>query len=438
MLSKAGRRTATPSLSHFLTRSFAKSGGEYHNQDPRNVFSHAKIRKGVDAKSILRKIDYRHNWDYEGHDPHSVADHEFMKEADPEDPFDEHALPFYMEYQWHDQEQYETQLRQGMWWCPKDRIQKYVDIHAWETTMDHLTLYFRDNHHNKAVDAFLQYPDILWPWDDKYEYDVKQLENHVSMFEFIPHCQHLMPQLVRELKDLGATRVTHLKERFDVKGVDYLEPGEEMKRMRTFKHMYRDPDSGPMVHPWYGERQTNQERLPPEQGAAIERWRGRNPERAPLGPETEKARLAAWILQFEQQVDDMYVEKEVSKHKWVKMFFIDGMSEKHRVYGMVGETLLEVTRRWEVPLDGWCMGGDRHELYSDGPRCQYCQIDVAPRWIHTLPPLDWKEEHWTQYYRVMTPTSRLACQIVVTEAMDGFTCSIPSIGPSVGLSHTQY
>jgi len=409
----------------------------YHNtyhKPGTNPFDKAKIIKGATENKLMRFREYRFNWDFQGHNSHEMAMQEFYQEADPEDPFDEHPLPFYMEYQFHDMESYETQLRTGMWWNPKDRIAKYRDLHAWEMSVDHADGFFKDNHHWRSPDAFLPYPDILWPWVDKYEYELKQLENHVSMIAYLPYARHLVPQLARELWDIGRTRATTLKERFGVSGVDYLAPQDDQKKQRTAKSMYKDPGTGPLVTPWFGEAQTNIERMPLEQGRAIESWRKTNPEREPMGPETEKAKLAQWILEFETKSDELFIEKEVNKHKWVKVFFIDAMGDKHRVYGMVGETLLETSRRWEIPIDGHCLGGDRAELYSDGPRCHWCQIDIAPRWIHTLPPMDWKEEHHTNYYRILTPTSRLSCQIVVTEQMDGFTCSIPQMSPSIGLS----
>merc|ERR1719189_2636031 len=376
---------------------------------------------------IMRKVQYRHNWDFEGHNQYEVADELFMQEADPEDPFDEHPLPFYMEYQWNDKVAYETQLRTGVWWHPRDRIQKFFDAHAWEMSVEWAQFRTQDNHHYRSVFAYLQYPDILNPWDNKYEYEMKQLENHVSMLKYMPHTKALQPQLAKELWDLNRTRVTQLKEKYNVTGIDYVAPGEEMKRAKTYRNMYKSPETGPLITPWFGERPSNLQRLPPEQGRAIKKWREMNPETPPQHPDSTRAILVKWIQEFEEKADQLWVEQQVEMQKWVKMFYIDATGDKHRVYGMVGETLLEVSRRWEIPLDGFCMGGDRNELYGWGPMCQFCQIDVAPRWVHTLPPMDWKEEHWTQTYRVLSPTSRLACQIIVTAQMDGFTCSIPQM-----------
>jgi len=411
--------------------------GKYSDAGSKSPFDTAKPFKAHESR-IMRKVQYRHNWDFEGHNQFEVADELFMQEADPEDPFDEHPLPFYMEYQWNDKIAYETQLRTGVWWHPRDRIQKYFDAHAWEMSVQWAEYRTADNHMYRSVFSFLQYPDVLNPWDNKYEYEMKQLENHISMLKYTPHTKPLQPQLAKELWDLNRTRVTQLKEKYGVDGINYLEPGEEMKRMRSSKNMYKAPETGPLTTPFFGERPSNLARLPPEQGRAIKKWREMNPEVTQQHPDSSKAILAKWLQEFEEKVDALWAEKEVDKHKWVKIFYIDAMGDKHRVYGMVGETLLETSRRWEIPLDGLCMGGDRTEVYTDGPRCQYCQIDVAPRWVHTLPPMDWREEYFTKNYRVFSPTSRLACQIIVTDAMDGFTCAIPQMEGSVNSDMDGY
>ena len=78
-----------------------------------SIFLHSKTSFVLKVHGLLRFREYRFNWDFQGHNSHEMAMQEFYQEADPEDPFDEHPLPFYMEYQFHDMESYETQLRTG-------------------------------------------------------------------------------------------------------------------------------------------------------------------------------------------------------------------------------------------------------------------------------------------------------------------------------------
>ena len=73
-------------------------------------------------------------------------------------------------------------------------------------------------------------------------------------------CHALVPQLKRELDDLNSTRVNQLKEKYNVQGLNHLVPGDEMKRMRTYRNMYKSPETGPMITPWFGELQSNQKR----------------------------------------------------------------------------------------------------------------------------------------------------------------------------------
>ena len=86
-----------------------------YNDDGRSAspFDKAKIIPNISENRVMRRINYAHNWDFEGQNPRDIMDECYFQEADPEDPFDEHPLPFYMEFQWHDKEDYENQLRTG-------------------------------------------------------------------------------------------------------------------------------------------------------------------------------------------------------------------------------------------------------------------------------------------------------------------------------------
>ena len=72
-----------------------------YNDDGRSPspFDKAKIIPNLSENRVMRRVNYAHNWDFEGQNPRDVMDECYFQEADPEDPFDEHPLPFYMEFQ---------------------------------------------------------------------------------------------------------------------------------------------------------------------------------------------------------------------------------------------------------------------------------------------------------------------------------------------------
>jgi 2Fe-2S ferredoxin len=57
--------------------------------------------------------------------------------------------------------------------------------------------------------------------------------------------------------------------------------------------------------------------------------------------------------------------------------------------------------------------------------CSTCHVIVDPTDYGRLPPPSEDEADMLDLAFDLTPTSRLGCQIVVTEALDGLTVSLP-------------
>lgn len=81
-----------------------------------------------------------------------------------------------------------------------------------------------------------------------------------------------------------------------------------------------------------------------------------------------------------------------------------------------GERLLDVARRNGVPLEGTCNG----DL-----ACATCHVIVAPEWFDRVPPAREEEEDMLDLVAAARRTSRLACQIVLTETLDKLSVSLP-------------
>jgi 2Fe-2S ferredoxin len=58
--------------------------------------------------------------------------------------------------------------------------------------------------------------------------------------------------------------------------------------------------------------------------------------------------------------------------------------------------------------------------------CATCHVMVDPGWTAALPPGDAVEEEMLEFAIDRGPTSRLSCQITVTEALDGLTVTLPA------------
>ena len=102
-----------------------------------------------------------------------------------------------------------------------------------------------------------------------------------------------------------------------------------------------------------------------------------------------------------------------------KITFVDSTGQKNEVEAKVGESLLQVTRRHKIDLEGACEGS---------LACSTCHVVVQPNWYDRV--LQWcpcseDEEDMLDLAFGLTNTSRLGCQVVVTQEMDGLTVTIP-------------
>ncbi len=99
-----------------------------------------------------------------------------------------------------------------------------------------------------------------------------------------------------------------------------------------------------------------------------------------------------------------------------KMTFIERNGEQREVDAPLGLSVLEVAHKHGVDLEGACEGS---------LACSTCHVIVAPDWFDRLKPPSEDEEDMLDVAFGLQKTSRLGCQIVMTEALDGLTVSLP-------------
>ena len=81
-----------------------------------------------------------------------------------------------------------------------------------------------------------------------------------------------------------------------------------------------------------------------------------------------------------------------------------------------GISLLEVAHQNDVPLEGACEGS---------LACSTCHIIVDPAHIGRLEPASEDEEDMLDLAFGLEETSRLGCQIRMSEALDGLVVKLP-------------
>ena len=99
----------------------------------------------------------------------------------------------------------------------------------------------------------------------------------------------------------------------------------------------------------------------------------------------------------------------------VRFISADG-SAVREVEAPVGTRLLDLAQAEDQPLEGTCEGA---------MACSTCHVIVAREDFDRLPPASEEEEDMLDLAAGARRTSRLSCQIVLTEALDGLTVHIP-------------
>lgn len=101
-----------------------------------------------------------------------------------------------------------------------------------------------------------------------------------------------------------------------------------------------------------------------------------------------------------------------------KMTFIsaDGKSRRE-VDAPVGLSVLEIAHRHDIDLEGACEGS---------LACSTCHVIVDPEWYDQLDEPSEEEEDMLDLAFGLTHTSRLGCQIRMSEELDGLTVTLPA------------
>ncbi|WP_413205442.1 ferredoxin family 2Fe-2S iron-sulfur cluster binding protein [Rhodospirillum sp. A1_3_36] len=100
-----------------------------------------------------------------------------------------------------------------------------------------------------------------------------------------------------------------------------------------------------------------------------------------------------------------------------KVTFIAADGSRQDVEVAVGLSVLEAAHANGVDLEGACEGS---------LACSTCHVVVEPEWYDKLPEAEEEEEDMLDMAFGLTRTSRLGCQLIMTEALDGLTLRLPT------------
>ena len=100
-----------------------------------------------------------------------------------------------------------------------------------------------------------------------------------------------------------------------------------------------------------------------------------------------------------------------------RMIFVERDGTRREVDAPVGRSVLEIARRHDIDIEGACDGS---------LACSTCHVVVDPDWYDLLKEASEEEEDMLDLAFNLTRTSRLGCQIVITEELDGLTVELPA------------
>ena len=99
-----------------------------------------------------------------------------------------------------------------------------------------------------------------------------------------------------------------------------------------------------------------------------------------------------------------------------KMTFIERDGSRREVDAPLGLSVLEIAHRNDIDIEGACEGS---------LACSTCHVIVDQKWYDMLTTATEDEEDMLDLAFGLAATSRLGCQIIMTEELDGLTVSLP-------------
>ena len=106
-----------------------------------------------------------------------------------------------------------------------------------------------------------------------------------------------------------------------------------------------------------------------------------------------------------------------------KMVFIERDGTQKEVEAPLGLSVLEIAHRNSVDIEGACEGS---------LACSTCHVIVDGAWFAKLAKPTEDEEDMLDLAFDLQETSRLGCQLIMTDALDGLGVKLPSGSRNAG------
>lgn len=110
----------------------------------------------------------------------------------------------------------------------------------------------------------------------------------------------------------------------------------------------------------------------------------------------------------------------------VKLSAVDPDGHKREVIGLSGQTLLKALTNHGL------IDPDSHRLEDIDACSAECEVHIAQEWLEKLPPASYDEKYVLKRNaraRVLNKHSRLGCQVVLSQELQGMVVALPEPKP---------
>ncbi|KAL1239965.1 Protein arginine N-methyltransferase [Trichinella spiralis] len=129
--------------------------------------------------------------------------------------------------------------------------------------------------------------------------------------------------------------------------------------------------------------------------------------------------VKAGVRVVQNATAEFQVDRSLSQEKKpIAVTFLTSHGDQFKAYGKIGDTLLDIVFNENIPLDGFGICGGTCS-------CSTCHVILKREQYDYLPSPREDELDMLDLAYGLTDTSRLACQIVLTEQLDGMEVVVP-------------
>ena len=99
----------------------------------------------------------------------------------------------------------------------------------------------------------------------------------------------------------------------------------------------------------------------------------------------------------------------------MKIYVIDLEGKEHALEAVEGWRVMEIIREYGLPIKAECGGACA---------CATCHVYVDEGWVNKIPPMREDEEEMLDEAFEVQENSRLSCQIILDEPLDGLKVTL--------------